>query len=454
MLIIKNMKIRRVKWDNHYILGDLELDFVNKNTNKAFSTIVFAGENGTGKTTILESLNSFLCFGSFKPFSFIEYEINGSIYRITLSVNKNHMRTMLERLNVSTGEVRIITEDRNETIQKDDEDLRYYGSVLSKPRADYKTNVITSITSHQLDNQRYDSDRNEDFTSLKQLIVDIQNQDSEEYLSINQYRAKNGLLPMSYDDFYPISKIYRFKNAFDSFFPTMKYEKVITVNGHKEILFNKEGVEVEIDKLSTGEKQVVFRGAYLLKNINQLKDSVVMIDEPELSMHPKWQCEILKYYKNLFFDKSNEQTVQLFVASHSEAVISAALKDMDKSKVIVLNRFNNKVTSNGIINPAVLPYTLAAEVNYQAFGVLSTDYHNALYGYMEAEGWKTEFDALQDSVQYTKLKRNGSTEVCMISMTEKIRHIIHHPENSHNSYSAEDLQISIDKMRRFIIHNS
>lgn len=37
------MKIRKVKWTNHPILGNLELDFVNPVTNHPFSTIVFAG---------------------------------------------------------------------------------------------------------------------------------------------------------------------------------------------------------------------------------------------------------------------------------------------------------------------------------------------------------------------------------------------------------------------------
>ena len=38
----------------------------------------------------------------------------------------------------------------------------------------------------------------------------------------------------------------------------------------KKILFKKNITLVPIDNLSTGEKQIVFRGAYLLKNINNL----------------------------------------------------------------------------------------------------------------------------------------------------------------------------------------
>ena len=70
------MKIRKVKWVNHPVLGNLELDFVNPLTNHPFLTIVFVGENGSGKTTILETLNTFLCIGSFKPFDMIEFEVS------------------------------------------------------------------------------------------------------------------------------------------------------------------------------------------------------------------------------------------------------------------------------------------------------------------------------------------------------------------------------------------
>ena len=76
------MKIRKVKWANHPILGNLELDFVNPVTNKPYSTIVLAGENGTGKTTILETLNTFLSIGSFEPFDGIEFEVRAENGRI------------------------------------------------------------------------------------------------------------------------------------------------------------------------------------------------------------------------------------------------------------------------------------------------------------------------------------------------------------------------------------
>lgn len=43
------MKIRKVKWTNHPILGNLELDFVNPVTNHPFSTIVLQAKMGVEK---------------------------------------------------------------------------------------------------------------------------------------------------------------------------------------------------------------------------------------------------------------------------------------------------------------------------------------------------------------------------------------------------------------------
>lgn len=448
------MKLRRVKWANHPILDNLEIDFVNPKTNKPYSTIIFAGENGTGKTTILETINNFLCIGSFNPFDFIEYEVNDNVYR-AVPLNNNNIDSFFKRVDVASGAATDIRSNKNNNlnnIKRDDKDPRHYGSLLSKPRADYKTSIITSSTTQELDKNKYDDDNNDDFTSLKQLLVDIQSEDNDHYREINQECSKRGLSPMSEDEFELSSKMHRFKKAFNTFFDNIKYNKVSNSNGEKLILFSKNGKDIALDKLSTGEKQIVFRGAYLLKNLNQLSGSIIMVDEPELSMHPKWQEKILGYYKNLFTDDAGSQFSQLLFASHSTGVISNALQDLDNTKVFVLRTDDNgSIVSGNIEKPSVLPYTLAAEINYQAFDIASTDYHNALYGYIEAEGWLPNFRATCKFETYNKLHKDGTTESCKVSLSEKIRHIIHHPENRHNSYTLEQLKESIDRMRNFIM---
>ena len=45
-------KIREVTFTNHPVLGNLYLNFCDSD-GKAVDTVIFAGENGNGKSTIL-----------------------------------------------------------------------------------------------------------------------------------------------------------------------------------------------------------------------------------------------------------------------------------------------------------------------------------------------------------------------------------------------------------------
>lgn len=85
-----------------------------------------------------------------------------------------------------------------------------------------------------------------------------------------------------------------------------------TGDGHKEIVFRKCGKEISIDALSSGEKQVVYRGCFLLKDANATRGAFVFIDEPEISLHPLWQQKVLDYYKAMFTDATGVQTSQIF----------------------------------------------------------------------------------------------------------------------------------------------
>ena len=82
--------IRKIKWNDHAILGNLELDFT-KPDGSVYNTIVLAGENGTGKTTILEPLSTFLNLGSIEPFEYISYMADGVPYAV---INVDGTRTL------------------------------------------------------------------------------------------------------------------------------------------------------------------------------------------------------------------------------------------------------------------------------------------------------------------------------------------------------------------------
>ena len=79
---------------------------------------------------------------------------------------------------------------------------------------------------------------------------------------------------------------------------------------------NKE--QFEINDLSTGEKTLLSKVMYLY--FLDYKDKVILIDEPELSLHPSWQNKVLKIYEN--FAKKNN--CQIIIATHSPHIIGSA----------------------------------------------------------------------------------------------------------------------------------
>ena len=453
------MEIRRIKWKNDPILGNLMLDLVDHSTDRAYSTVVFVGENGTGKSTILNQLCDCLSLVSIKPFDYIEYMADGQLLKAEPILNDLD-NSFYKRTNINTGQSEEIRHSRVyggiSECEKDSLDIRHYGCIMSKARADFRAEKITGTKASSLDGNRYQNDSKDDFTELKQLIVDIHEMDNEEF---GNRGRRSGSIPISWDSYYPDSRIYRFKEAINGFFSDLSFDGVYTKNGEKCIVFTKNGNEIPIDSLSTGEKQIVFRGVYLLQNLEQFDGATVFIDEPELSMHPKWQEKILQYYQNLFKRGDGTSRVQLFVASHSEMLLEAALEDKANTLVIVLKSNQGSIEASEVRQPFILPTITSSEINYLAFDVCSIDYHIALYGEIQSRYSLTSIincdRYIKNSPQYNTLIHEKPSQFRSNhydTLTSLIRNHIDHPDNPY-SFTKEELRLSIELMRDILLNN-
>lgn len=455
------MKIAGIKWKNHPILGDMRLDFINARTGQPYDMIIFAGENGTGKTTILTSISDFLNKYPMEHIECIEYITDGNLYKAIPPTNSSQINQGCYDIVLPDGGLRQMHTGKNRSggstvnpeIDNNPLNIRFYGCVYSKARADYKTNRITSTTTKQLDESNQDIDNEEDYTSLKQVLVDICEQDYKEYAEENKQLGVN---PKPWPDFYPTSKMYRFSNAFDNFFENMKYSRVADKSNEKVILFKKSDKEIPIDSLSTGEKQIVFRGAFLLRNIKNINGGTIFIDEPELSMHPKWEQKILQYYRDLFTDSATRllQT-QIFIATHSEHVMKEALKHPNDNLVIVLKGNGDSKPINA---PTILPTITSAETNYIAFDIISNDYHIELYGYLQQKySLNTVKDCddyiirqpQYDSTRHAKPSSHPNGRTTYTALSTYIRNAIDHPDSG-NTFTDEELRISIELLQELL----
>ena len=110
---------------------------------------------------------------------------------------------------------------------------------------------------------------------------------------------------------------------------------------NKNIFFkNAKGNKIGINELSTGEKTLLTKVLYLY--LSEIKNKVILIDEPEISLHPTWQNSILKIYEN--FAKRNNN--QIFIATHSPHILASAkssyirLLTINEHKIDVIDNLN------------------------------------------------------------------------------------------------------------------
>jgi len=465
------MKIRKVRWQNHPVLGDLELDFM-KPDGTVYDNIVLIGENGSGKTSVMESIGTFLNIGSFDEFEYLEFETNSHVYRALHRSEQQTVRNFFRLQDMETGTIEEIYRDRQhdvEHIATNPTDPRSYGCAISKARANYKTDKIKHTATSELDGNKYSDDNDDNFTSLKQMFVDIVAQDEHDYTILNE--GKSHADTITVEDFrLNHSKQYRFVRAFDEFFADrgLKYGEVDNVGGNKEILFEKGTNRIPVDSLSTGEKQIVYRGMFLLRNLNVLSGSVIFVDEPEMSMHPRWQKKILPFYENLFKDGSGRRSAQMFFASHSNFVVDSAFEDAENHLVVLLSSDVDGAVSHHLVQNAdrVLPRVTSAEINYLAFHLPSIEYHVELYGFLQIkEGLpsigqpfnvkQTDdyvknhvlYDATQHRKQYVFNRPNGG-QTTYDTLCTYIRNCIDHPNPAvHPDPTEDEMRRSIDLLR-------
>ena len=77
------------------------------------------------------------------------------------------------------------------------------------------------------------------------------------------------------------------------------------------------GAEFSIDELSSGEKQILLMLGEIQRRIS--KASIVMIDEPEIHLHPQWQRRLVQALTDLCALHDS----QLILTTHSEEVANA-----------------------------------------------------------------------------------------------------------------------------------
>jgi len=137
--------------------------------------------------------------------------------------------------------------------------------------------------------------------------------------------------------------------------------RLVHLNDDQLIFESLNGNKIGFNDLSSGEKHLYFLGFILNDDIN---NSIIIIDEPEDSLHPTWQQQILKFYSNI------GENNQVILATHSPHIIGSAKAE----NVFLLNPENGKVT---VSHPR---YSKGHSIPYVLSEVMETDYRDTRTG--------------------------------------------------------------------------
>ncbi len=181
---------------------------------------------------------------------------------------------------------------------------------------------------------------------------------------------------------------------------------------------------------------------------------ILLIDEPELHLHPSLQEKFADYLMKL------SQKSQIFISTHSPYFYKNCRKNQNDDKVEFLISKKNKeriqITKiNG--DKKLFKWSPSwGEINFNAYGMPTIEFHNELYGALQEDFQKYRIKEFEDflvengedrSRKWKKLSNGELKPAEDVTLMTYIRNVIHHPENIKNgSYTQEELKESIEKM--------
>lgn len=397
------MRLSQIEFNNHPILKNLKIDFTNSENGKIYSNIIFVGENGCGKTTLLSELfnydNTDYIINKEPNYNMCGPCSHKSLFIAQDLKYRNAINSISEKI---SGEKNIY----KDISEIDNTNNNLAANVMSLN----KNNIVNSSV------------------LLKENVKEFDNK------RINEYFAKNKNKLM--DD----------------------ASQLIKIDGDLN--------RINADTFSSGEQELILRLESIKNRVQQNLD-MILVDEPETSLHPKWQLKIVQFILDILKDnQSGKRDLQLFISSHSENILKSVF-DLEDTLIVRLYKENGKIKSENITSMDTrLPEPTIAEIQYLVFGIVSTEYHNQLYGRLTSlleDNWKDTNRSmpLSEVEKYLKENRvienpynfsrnnNGAIE----TLPTYIRNASSHPENSKRHYNDDDIEKSIKILRDIIRKN-
>lgn len=303
------MYIEKIKIDKFRVLEDIEIHFqppggatADPETGNVVNVI--AGVNGTGKTTILNFIHDCL----FNPYEFTAIKKYGDAF---------------------LGDI-VLENDK----------IDYHWRVNSNYRDQMRQyEGMSDVSSHSrliyLPAQLFFNYQGVSFDSAEYKYINVINANNilgnaETYIKEFVF-AKERSSMLSDPKKRASFAVEEFNSKFLNMHILTRLLDLDAARLNRPVFENSKGDKVTIDQLSDGEKQLYGRVIALM--ILNPSNSIILIDEPEIALHPAWQQKIMQIYSRI--GKNN----QFIVATHSPQIIAS----VPYKNRILLRKENGKI---------------------------------------------------------------------------------------------------------------
>jgi putative ATP-dependent endonuclease of the OLD family len=236
------------------------------------------------------------------------------------------------------------------------------------------------------------------------------------------------------------------------------------------IALSEDGIETKSSEKGTGMQRAlalaliqVYADISLSSEDEVSKPILFFIDEPETFLHPQAQNKLLDA-----LEKISEKS-QIFIITHSPYLLKKYKKETHSMNIFSKESGLNKIEEGEEFDLFGTSSPTWGEINYYAFGVLSVEFHNELYGFIQAKAilgdekhckskdfdeylFNESCEIIKIDQKYKHLKPDNSVIEYDTTLPTKIRNIIHHPENTNNTnFTDEELKVSIESLITLLI---
>ena len=305
------MKIKNLHIKEYNGLENLDINFESE--GKVLDLIVLAGINGSGKTRVLESVLDF--FYKIEMF----YKSQNKIELFYEEIENESIKT--------AGNIDVFYNELKNGAKGAFLSPKYLEikKILKKfPKIIY---VPTEINFQKVQKAQ---------TNLKKEYSFINIVDSYEIKDIPSYIATRISKVANEEENLTMGQVRKkvfaeINGIFEILELDVKLSEISKDENSMPIFTDSSGKKFGINELSSGEKQLFLRT--LAIKMLEPENSIIMIDEPELSLHPKWQQKIVDVYRKI--GRNN----QIILATHSPHILGS----VEKENIILLEKNENGI---------------------------------------------------------------------------------------------------------------